>query len=273
MASMPLPERPRAVITGAASGLGRALALELASRRARILIADIDSAGSEETARLVRQAGGEAFVTRCDVRQSAEVSALVGEADRTLGGVDLLVNNAGVAVGGPIGDVSLEDWAWVMEINLWGVIYGCHAFVPRFKEQRGGAILNVASAAGLLCPPNLGPYNVTKAGVIALSETLSAELSGHGVSVTVLCPTFFKTRISESSRGSGTEADRDVIEKLMARAKVQADGVARVAVEAVSAGRLYALPHPDGRWFWRLKRAVPEIFYEKLLPQARRFAR
>jgi len=89
--------------------------------------------------------------------------------------VDMLINNAGVAVGGPVGEVPLADWEWMMGINLWGVIYGCHAFVPRFKQQRRGAILNVASAAGLLSIPSLAPYNVSKAGVVALSETLCAS--------------------------------------------------------------------------------------------------
>lgn len=267
---MRLPERPRTVLTGAASGLGRALALELAGRRARILIADIDERGAEETAQKVRSAGGEAHVTRCDVSKSDEVLALVGEADRALGGVDLLINNAGVAVGGPVGEVPLSDWEWVMGINLWGVIYGCHAFVPRFKQQRSGAILNVASAAGLLSTPPLAPYNVTKAGVVALSETLCAELIDDGVTVTVLCPTFFKTGIAASSRAHGQGAGPELIEKLMARAKVQAEGVARVAIEAVEAGRLYALPHEDGRWFWRIKRAAPEQFYKELFPRLRR---
>lgn len=268
---MPLPRQPRAVITGAASGLGRALALELATRRAKILVADIDPVGAAETVGLVAAAGGEAHATRCDVSRSDEVAALLGEADRVLGGVDLLVNNAGVAVGGPVGEVPLADWEWVMGINLWGVIHGCHAFVPRFREQRGGAILNVASAAGLISAPDLAPYNVTKAGVVALSETLSAELAEHGVSVTVLCPTFFRTRIAERSRSHG-KVGREVIEKLMARSTLQADGVARAALEAVDAGRLYAVPHADGRWFWRLKRAAPQEF-GKLVPMARRLLR
>jgi NAD(P)-dependent dehydrogenase (short-subunit alcohol dehydrogenase family) len=270
---MPLPERPRVVITGAASGLGRALALELARRRARILIADIDLPGAEETAAAVARAGGEASITRCDVSRSEEVAALVGEADRALGGVDLLVNNAGVAVGGPIEEIPLADWEWVVGINLWGVIYGCHAFVPRFKAQRSGAILNVASCAGLLPAPPLAPYNVTKAGVVALSETLKVEVADLGVTVTVLCPMFFKTNIHTSGRAHGEGPGPEAVEKLMERSKIQADGVARIAIEAVDKGRLYALPHPEGRWLWRVKRAVPEAFYNKIVPQLQRMLR
>jgi NAD(P)-dependent dehydrogenase (short-subunit alcohol dehydrogenase family) len=270
---MPLPERPRAVITGAASGLGRALALELARRRARILIADIDLPGAEETAAAVARAGGEASVTRCDVSRSEEVAALVGEADRAFGGADLVVNNAGVGVGGPVGEVPLADWEWVMGINLWGVIYGCHAFAPRFKAQRSGAILNIASCAGLLAAPPLAPYNVTKAGVVALSETLRGELAEHGITVTVLCPMFFRTKIHTSGRAHGEGPGPEVAEKLMDRTKVQADGVAREAIAAVDEGRLYALPHPEGRWLWRVKRAAPEVFYNQVIPRLQRMMR
>ncbi|MGK3990612.1 SDR family NAD(P)-dependent oxidoreductase [Sorangium sp. So ce136] len=257
---MSLPKQPRAVITGGASGLGRALAIELAGRRAKLLLADLNDEGSRETARLVADAGGEAHTVRCDVSRSDDVAALLGEADRALGGVDLVVNNAGVCAAGKVGELSLEDWSWVMGVNLWGVIHGCHAFAPRFREQRSGHFLNVASAAGFLSVPELAPYCVTKAGVVALSETLKLELAPHGVGVTVLCPTFFKTQIVESGRGIDARR-KAVAEKLMGRKGLQADYVARRAIEAVDAGDLYAVPHRDGRWFWRAKRVVPELFH------------
>jgi len=269
---MPLPEKPRAVVTGAAGGLGRAFALELARMRGRILVADIDEAGARETVRLVKEAGGEASATRCDVSKSAEVLALLGEAERAIGGVDLLINNAGVAVGGPIGTVPLSDWEWVVGINLWGVIYGCHYFVPHFQKQGSGHILNVASAAGLFSGPQLGPYNVTKAGVVALSETLSVELKRDNIGVTVLCPTFFQTNINKSGRASRA-GGMEFIEKLMVRASIQADGVARAALDGVANGKLYVLPHNDGRWLWRLKRATPSLFYQTLFAKADRFLR
>ncbi|WP_050429280.1 SDR family NAD(P)-dependent oxidoreductase [Chondromyces crocatus] len=265
---MRLPDRPRVVITGAGSGLGRALALELArSKSAQILIAELNKESGEETARLVRDAGGEASVVACDVSRREDVLALPDEADRAIGGVDFLINNAGVAVGGLTGDVPLEDWDWVMGINLWGVIYGCHAFAPRLKAQRSGAILNVASAAGLLCTPPLAPYNVTKAGVVALSETLRVELAPAGVTVTVLCPTFFKTGIAASGRTHVPNSGPEAIERLMARSKVQADGVARAAIKAVEQNELYALPHLDGRLAWQAKRSAPQAFYDWIVPQ------
>lgn len=270
---MALPQRPRAVITGASSGLGRALAVELARRQADILMADIDEKGAGETARLVEQAGGRASFTSCDVRDRAAVAGLLTAADKALGGVDVLINNAGVSVGGLVGDVPLDDWAWVIDINLFGVIYGCHSFIPRFREQRGGAILNVASAAGLLSAPMLGPYNVTKAGVVALSETLRAELREHNIAVTVLCPTFFKTKIASSGRAKATPAEMAFIEDRMEKATIQADGVARYAIESLDKGRFFALPHRDGRWAWRLKRATPGLFVESVVPNAMKLRR
>ncbi|HEY2748388.1 MAG TPA: SDR family NAD(P)-dependent oxidoreductase [Polyangia bacterium] len=252
---MPLVDSPRVVVTGAGSGLGRAFCLELARRRgARILCADIDEAAAHKTAATV---GG--IAARCDVGRAEEVQALADAAEREFGGVDLVINNAGVAVGGRVGEVALDDWRWVMDVNLWGVIHGCHVFAPRLRAQGRGHILNVASAAGLLAPPGMAPYNVTKAAVIALSETLSAELKDAGVGVTVLCPTFFRTNIANSSRAVDGK-QRALVEKLMARSKVQADDVARLALDAAARNELYALPHADGRWMWRLKRWAPSSY-------------
>jgi NAD(P)-dependent dehydrogenase (short-subunit alcohol dehydrogenase family) len=251
---MPLCESPRAVVTGAGSGLGRAFCLELSKRGARILCADIDEAAAERTA---TEVGGSA--ARCDVSRVEEVEALAATAERVLGGVDLVVNNAGVAVAGNVGDVPLDDWRWIMGVNLWGVVYGCHVFAPRLRAQGRGHILNVASAAGLLNPPGMAPYNVTKAGVVALSETLRGELVGSGVGVTVLCPTFFRTNIGKSARGSDAK-QAAFVERMMSRAKVQADDVARIALDTCAADELYALPHADGRWMWRMKRMLPQKF-------------
>ena len=257
---MSFPERPRAVITGAASGFGRAVALRLAGRRARLVLGDIDEAGLEETAKLAREAGGEVRTLRCDVRVPGEVEALAVLADEAFGGTDILVNNAGVAVAGPIGEVSLEDWRWQIDINLWGVIYGCHFFVPRMKEAGRGFILNVASSAGLLCVPEMGPYNVTKAGVVALSETLYGELSGSGVRVSALCPTFFRTNIHKNARSSKPE-NQEQAAKLVTGSKWSAEQIADVALAALEAGELYVVPQTDGKVLWRAKRVLGQRFY------------
>ncbi|MEB2311769.1 MAG: SDR family NAD(P)-dependent oxidoreductase [Sorangiineae bacterium] len=257
---MKLDSSTRAVVTGAGSGLGRALAEELARRGASLLLADIDLDGASETVKLL--GGARAHAVACDVSRAAAVEALAEEAERRLGGVDLVVNNAGVAVAGSVGEVPLDDWEWIMGVNLWGVIHGCHSFVPRLRRQGRGAILNVASAAGLLSTPRMAPYNVTKAGVVALSETLAGELAGSGVSVTALCPTFFHTNIMTSGRGDYMKGMTSTVERLMSLTKVQAPEVARAALDATEAGRLYAIPHRDGRWLWRLKRALPERYFD-----------
>jgi NAD(P)-dependent dehydrogenase (short-subunit alcohol dehydrogenase family) len=261
-----LPPRPASVVTGAASGLGRALSLELAGRSARLLLADIDDAGLAETARLVQSRGGEARTVRCDVSKIDDVRRLHEQATSWLGDVDLLVNNAGVAAGGPVGEVPLADWEWITGINQWGVIYGCHLFVPEMKARGRGHVLNVASIAAFACAAEMGPYNVTKAAVVALSETLAGELAGTGVGVTVLCPHFFLTNIARSARSSATRGRPDSIEKVMRRTPVQADEVARRALRACEKDRLYAFPHREAKAIAALKRTAPETFLRRLSP-------
>jgi len=225
---MKLPDSPRAFVTGAAGGLGRAIALELARRSGRILVSDLDRTGAERTAKLVGRAGGVAEVTVVDVTCPNDLVRAADEVDGLWGGVDLLVNNAGVAVAGTIGDVALEDWEWALNVNLWGVIHGCHAFVPRMRERRTGAILNVASAMGFMSLPEMGPYNVSKAAVISLTETLTSELSPHGIQVTALCPTFFPSNLMQSFRSSH-DRQRHLAEALFRHSKMTAEQVARAA--------------------------------------------
>jgi NAD(P)-dependent dehydrogenase (short-subunit alcohol dehydrogenase family) len=267
---MSIPESPRVVVTGAASGLGRALCLALAKRAAKIVIADLDVPGAEETAHAVEAAGGKAAVQRCDVSKFEQVDALATFADREFAGVDMIVNNAGVVAGGSVGSLSLRDWEWVVGVNLWGVVYGCHVFAPRFKQQRAGHILNIASAAGLAASPDVGPYSMTKAGVVSLSETLVAELSEFQVGVTVVCPTFFNTNIVASGRftGSAAEAKGKSAQSFMTKSKVSATDVAAHALRSCDRNQLYCVPMADARWGWRLKRLVPELFSTHLLPRA-----
>jgi short-subunit dehydrogenase len=252
-----------AVLTGAGGGLGRALALRLARPGARLLLADLFAERCEATAELCRAQGAEAHTALVDVADAAQVAQLGEQADRVLGRIDLVVNNAGVAASGAIGTAALDDWRWIMGINLWGVIHGCHVFVPRLIAQRAGGVLNVASAAGIACAPNMGPYNVTKAGVIALSETLAAEVAQHQVRVTVLCPAFFKTNLLETARTAGAE-ERAMAEAAFAKSTMTADAVAAAALRAVARGDLYCLPMREARLMWRIKRLMPQRFHKTL---------
>ncbi|MFY0562709.1 SDR family NAD(P)-dependent oxidoreductase [Archangium lansingense] len=260
---MRLPERPRAVITGAGSGLGRALCLELARRRARLVVSDLDEVAAQETARKVEQQGGEAHVVRCDVANPEQVEALARESEAAFGGVDLVVNNAGVLSAGEVGKLPLADWKRVLDVNLWGVIHGCHYFVPLLRQQGRGHILNIASAAGLISTPYMAAYNASKAAVVALSETLLAELKPAGIGVTVACPTFFRTNIAASAHiieNKDGQRLKGLASKLVDEASVSADTVAHACVRAVEHDRLYVLPMADGRWAWRLKRLAPGVF-------------
>lgn len=268
-------EQRRAVVTGAGSGLGRAFVLELAERPgARIVASDIDLHGLEETATLARARGAEVIAVECDVAQAAAVEALAARADEALGGaIDLVVNNAGVAIGGLVGEASLDDWRWIVSINLMGVVHGCHFFAPRLRRQGHGAILNVASAAGLIASPGMAAYNATKFGVVGLSEALYAELTEARVGVTVLCPTFFPTNIVQSARGPVDSGLKKVATNLMAASKLDARDVARAALRASAAGELYCVPMNDARAMWALKRLAPEQWSARIGPAIYRLAR
>ena len=261
---MSFPQPLRAVVTGAGSGLGRALALDLAKRGASLIVSDINPSSAEETAELVRQQQARAEAVVCDVTDRNAVFGLVEETEARLGGIDLIANNAGVAIGGPFDEISIEDWRWAVDINLWGVIYGCQAAVPKMRAQGRGYIINVASAAGLLAPPSMSAYNVTKAGVVSLSETLFAEYRTQGIHVSVVCPTFFRTNIIGAMRGATTKKEDAQVIRWMERSKMQAPDVAKAAVDSVRDGKLYVQPMREGRMAWRLKRTAPQRFYESM---------
>ncbi|RKH27345.1 SDR family NAD(P)-dependent oxidoreductase [Corallococcus sicarius] len=267
---MTLPSRPRAVVTGAGSGLGRALCEALASRQARVLVSDVDPATAQETARRITGLGGEAHVYPCDVTDAEAVEGLARAADDAFGGVDLLVNNAGVGAAGAIGEMPLAEWRRVMDVNLWGVIHGCHAFVPRMRKQGSGHVLNIASLAGLVYAPHLGAYNTSKAAVVALSETLYAELRPLGLGVTVACPTFFRTNIAASARFSDP-AMKGMGAKLVDGAKWGPEWVAARLLTAVDQGAPHVLPMADARWFWRLRRWMPGLTLRAIIEVERRY--
>jgi NAD(P)-dependent dehydrogenase (short-subunit alcohol dehydrogenase family) len=244
------------VVTGAGSGLGRAFAKALAARGAAVVVSDLVEGPACDTAREIAAGGGAAQVIVCDVTKGDDVARLAEEA----GEVALLVNNAGIGAAGDVGVAGLDSWRRAIEVNLWGVIHGCHYFVPAMRARGRGHVLNVASAAAIGCAPGMGAYNVSKAGVVALSETLAAEAARDGVGVTVLCPSFFPTNIMSASVGALDEGKRHFAEEAMRRSRHSADDVARIALDAVARGKLYVLPHGEIRWLWRVKRAAPGMY-------------
>ena len=250
----------RAVVTGAGSGIGQAFAVELAARGGQVLCADIDEAAAHRTRHVIEDQGGVADVSTCDVSDLAQVQRLAQDAQDWFGGPPtLVINNAGVGAGGQnIGRTPIEDWDWTLGINLWGPIYGCHVFTPLLRESNRGGIINVASAASFGAAPGMAAYNVSKAGVLSLSETLAAELAGTKVAVTVVCPTFVKTNIVESGRI--TSESMAAARKLMQYTGMPPQRVARIALNANDHGRLYALPQLDAKIGWQIKRAAPATY-------------
>ena len=252
-----------AVITGAGSGIGAAFARELARRGGRIVCSDVDETAARATADAITGDGGEATAVRCDVSSVDDVQKLAVDAQAWFGGPPtLVINNAGVGAGGTaIGEADLDDWNWVLGINLWGPIHGCHVFAPILREagdDRPRGIINVASAAAFGAAPGMAAYNVSKAGVLSLSETLAAELSGTGIGVTVLCPTFVKTNIVESGRIS--EQSSQLADRLMRWTGFSPERVARSCLDTHDRGGLYCMPQPDARIGWGIRRFTPTVY-------------
>ena len=253
-----------AVVTGAGSGIGRAFAVELARRGGRVICADRNLSTARESAELVRQAGGEGLDIECDVTELDQVRLLAKTGESWFGKpASLVINNAGIGAGGNVfGATSINDWTAAISVNLWGVIYGCETFVPRMRENRRCGVINVASAASFGAAPRMGAYNVSKAGVLALSETLAAELSGTDVNVTVLCPTFVKTNIVDNPQIQ--ESAARLAGTLMKWTGVSPESVARKTLDAHDRGQIYVVPQIDAKVLWQIKRTLPSTFTRAL---------
>jgi NAD(P)-dependent dehydrogenase (short-subunit alcohol dehydrogenase family) len=249
-----------AVVTGAGSGLGRELCLKLAQRKYSILLADVKLAGACETLDMVRKAGGDGEVYACDVTKKEAVEQMARYAFDKFKRVDLLINNAGVTCAGFTGEIPIENWQWCIDIDMWGMIYGCQYFIPRMKAQGGGYIINVASEAGLVCLPQMGPYNVAKAAVIALSETIKTELAPHNIGVSVVCPSFFNTNLLKSMRYQ-TEYQKELAQTTFDRGRLSASDIAGCVIKAMDKNRLYVVPGMSAKLMWLNKRFSPELYY------------
>ncbi len=248
-----------AVVTGAASGIGRSLAKLLGERGALVHVADLDGPGAESVAEEVRAAGGKARPHALDV---ADADAVVALADAVFeaGPVDLLFNNAGVGHAGDVADTTLADWRRLVDINLMGVVHGLHAFLPRMLAQQTPAhIVNTASMAGLVPVPGLAAYSATKAAVVGLSDALEMELAASQVRVAVVCPGVIDTAIVATSTMRGQWAGRrDRTVALYAKRGTSPDVVARQTLAAAARQRaVVATPRYQVVPHWWLKRLVP----------------
>ncbi len=247
-----------AVITGGASGIGYATAAQLGAKGARVVLADIEEKALEAAVDQLREQGVEAHGVQCDVSSLSSVEHLAARSFELLGGVHIVFNNAGVAVGGPMSEMTHDEWRWIIDVDLWGPIHGVEAFLPRLLEQdEGGHILFTASFAGLVPNVGLGPYCVAKYGVVGLAEVLRREVRPHGIGVSVLCPMRVQTNIGDSQRNrqdeyGGPQAvaqveDQSEDNRNMAGQVMSVDRVAALTVDAIEAERLYILPHPEAR--------------------------
>ena len=245
-----------AVVTGAASGIGRAVAERCAAAGMKVVRADVEEPALVKAEDEMRTAGADVEAVRTDVSRQEDVDELARRAVARFGAVHLVHNNAGVAVGGPIWQNTLEDWRWILGVNLLGVVHGIRSFVPLMLQQGGPAhVVNTASAAGLTSPPFLGAYNVTKHGVVALSETLARDLAMQQaqIKVSVLCPGFVDTGIFDSHRNRPDELRNaeDATGGMPAGASAFLQGsmppavVAGHVLDAVQEERFYILPHDE----------------------------
>ena len=247
-----------AVITGSASGIGRATALELARAGMNIVIADINETRMEEAAGKVRSQGVKAVVKKTDVSNKEQVKTLIDFAIEEFGGIDIMMNNAGVGMGGEMRDLSLEeDWEWIMGINLWGPIYGCHYVLPHMIRRGSGHIVNVASAAGFFSSPTGGPYCTTKFGVVGMTEVLRSEVARLGIGVSCVCPAFVKTSIAETTRTKGfKEMDMGKIFNYWGQ---MPEKTAKLIVKGIKKNEGLLVPTIDAKAMYFIKRFFPRL--------------
>lgn len=263
---MSIHHNDRVLVTGAASGLGLALVKQFLARGCRVLATD---RAADTPAPLVHLA--KLTYLRLDVRSDDDWQQAYDWVAEHWNGLDVLVNNAGVAAGGRIELTDMDQWQWIIDINLLGVVRGCRSFTPMLKQQRSGHLVNVASAAGLVHPPRMSEYNSVKAAVVALSETLTHELKPFGVTVGVVCPTFFRTNLSTSLRGNDP-ASREAATKLIDNAQATADEIAAEVLKGIDDGRAVILTDRNGRVAYATKRFARPLYFRSMARAAAQMA-
>jgi NADP-dependent 3-hydroxy acid dehydrogenase YdfG len=254
--------RKRAFITGAGSGLGLALAKALAADGWTLGLFDrnlerlttVEAQFADAGVRLVAYPG--------DVTHSDELTVAINSFAATHDGLDLMINNAGVASGGALMEVPLEDWRWIIDINVMGVVHGSRAAIPHLQRNGTGLLINVASAAAFASTPGMISYNATKAAVVSISETLVNELRSAGIQVSVAMPTFFQSALLETLRGP--EHARAFAHKAMQRSQYSVEDVARELLKEAADGSVYIVLPRAARTMWRLKRWMPLRFLDRV---------
>lgn len=258
----------RAFITGAGSGLGLAFATELARNGWHVALTEVDAQRLDSAAEEVSRCGGAPTTYLFDVADYDKFREAVSDFVLKVGGIDIGINNAGIGCGGKLHEVPIEIFRQVVNVNLMGVVHGCHLFIPIMKQQRSGHILNVASAAAFVAAPRMSAYNTSKAGVLALSETLRGELADDGVLVSVLMPTYVRTNIGVDALG--TKADTALAKLLVEQSQLSPEEVARKTLVKMELGELYVVLPSEARNLWRFKRYFPNRFWRFMNQKAKR---
>ncbi|MDP1841990.1 MAG: SDR family NAD(P)-dependent oxidoreductase [Sediminibacterium sp.] len=248
----------RAFITGAASGLGKAFATELATDGWTIGMADNNAIQLAQTCQEIAALGANAFSYELDVSNKEQYKTVAAQFLADAGGIDLLFNNAGVGDGGAFEEYPLEHYEWMVSINQMGVVYGCAYFIPTMKKQGYGHILNTASAAAIGCAPTMGAYNMTKAAVLAISETLYSELMDYNIAVSCIMPTYFKTNIAQSARGGGSI--QKITQNFIDRSGLNAKEVSQEILIRAGKKELYIILPKRAYQMWLYKRFAPTKF-------------
>jgi NAD(P)-dependent dehydrogenase (short-subunit alcohol dehydrogenase family) len=253
----------RVLITGANSGFGKAMAMHFGQKGWRVAVTGRRPDAVHAAAEEVRRAGAaEVLEMKIDVARSEDFEAAARIIGERWGGLDILVNNAGIMDSAKLHEITLEQWHRIVDINLWGVIHGCHAFVPMLIRQQSGYVLNMASSAGLFALPEMAHYSVPKAAVIALSETMKAELGRYGIGVTVSCPAAFSSDILNKE---GVDTSRSVtlrsLDKDQQTGRHTSESVAAHAIRNMERNHLYDIAHDSMEVLWLIKRLMPETIY------------
>jgi NAD(P)-dependent dehydrogenase (short-subunit alcohol dehydrogenase family) len=253
----------RLLVTGGATGLGKAMALTWAKHlgsSAKICIADIHQQRGDETVTELTVLGVDAYYQYCDITQQSDIDKLQKCLIDKWQGVDIVINNAGVATGGSLLGESVEQWQWVFDINLLGMVRVSQTFLPVFKQQGSGYFINIASQAGLTPIPYMNSYNAVKAAVVGLSETMKLELAPSNIDVSVVCPSFFKTNLDESMRAS-EPAMVQMMNRAFKKSDMSADQVAESVYQQAQSKTFLILTHKLGKQAYLLKKLLPNKWY------------
>ncbi|MBC7247485.1 MAG: SDR family NAD(P)-dependent oxidoreductase [Actinobacteria bacterium] len=249
-----------ALITGAASGLGRELAFALAREEAVVLLVDVDEPALVETSGLLEGMGARNRPYVVDVSDREQVGAMAVKVQEEFGGLDVLINNAGVFVWADFADTTLEDWEWLMGVNLWGPILTINAFLPGMIERKSGHIVNIASLGGLVTMPTLSGYSTTKFGLVGLTETLQHELEPHGIAVTLVCPGNIRTPIVDHIKVRGYNREKLTKMSYGVMPRMSADKAAAIILKGMKKGRSLVILTPMAHFMYLVKRLSPNLY-------------